>query len=43
MFEMLEQLFWWLVLIVSAPSLVVAVIALFVMCDIEKYKEAKNQ
>ena len=43
MFEMLEQVFWWVLLIISAPCLVAAVVAFPVMCEVQMYKEANKE
>lgn len=40
MMAILEQVFWWALLIVSAPCLLAAVIAFPIMAENEMYKEA---
>lgn len=43
MLEILEQVFWWAVLIVSTPCLLAAVVAFPVMCEVQMYKEAAKK
>lgn len=43
MMEILEQVFWWAVLIVSAPCLIAAVVAFPIMAENEMYKEAQRK
>lgn len=39
MFEVLEQVFWWALLIVSAPSLMIALGSMVFFVEREKYRE----
>ena len=43
MFEVLEQMFWWALLIVSVPTLIGCVIAFPILCEAEMRKEENRK